>query len=114
MPQSLSAVYIHLVFSTKNREPFLRDEQMRTRLHAELGGISKKFEWPPIITGGIEDHIHLLVRFGRTITQAEWVKELTRVSSLWLKEQFIHPNSQGSRSGNPVQEGATALRLKSY
>jgi REP element-mobilizing transposase RayT len=88
MPQSLSAVYIHLVFSTKNREPFLRDKQMRATLHAEIGGISKKLECPPIITGGMEDHIHLLARFGRTITQAEWVKELKRVSNLWLKEQF--------------------------
>ena len=61
MPQSLSAVYIHLVFSTKNREPFLRDEQMRTSLHSELGGISKKLECRPIITGGMEDHVHLLV-----------------------------------------------------
>ena len=92
MPQSLSAVYIHLVFSTKNRAPFLRDEQMRARMHAELGGISKKLECPPIITGGVEDHIHLLARFGRTITQAEWVKELKRVSNLWLKEQF-HPSA---------------------
>src|SRR5438477_12957135 len=49
-------------------------------------------ECPPIITGGMEDHIHLLARFGRTITQAEWVKELKRVSNLWLKEQF-HPSA---------------------
>src|SRR5260370_40086947 len=87
MPQPLSAVYINLVFSTKTREPFLRDEHMRASLHAELGGISKRLECPPIITGGIEDHVHLLARFGRTITQAEWVKELKRVSNLWLKEK---------------------------
>lgn len=37
--------------------------------------------------GGVEDHVHLLARFGRTITQAEWVKELKRVSNLWLKER---------------------------
>src|SRR5205814_1897810 len=37
--------------------------------------------------GVVEDHIHLLARFGRTITQAEWVKELKRVSNLWLKER---------------------------
>jgi putative transposase len=35
----------------------------------------------------VEDHVHLLARFGRTITQAEWVKELKRVSNLWLKER---------------------------
>ena len=87
MPQSLSAVFIHLVFSTKERRPFLRDRAIRESLHAYLGGISKTLDCPPIIVGGIEDHVHLLARFGRTITQAEWVKELKRVSNLWLKEQ---------------------------
>ncbi len=87
MPQSLSAVYIHLVFSTKERRPFLRDETVRESSHSYLGGISKQLECAPIITGGMEDHVHLLARFGRTITQAEWVKELKRVSNLWLKEQ---------------------------
>ena len=87
MPQSLSAIYIHLVFSTKERRPFLRDETVRRSLHSYLGGISRQLECAPIITGGMEDHVHLLARFGRTITQAEWVKELKRVSNLWLKEQ---------------------------
>ena len=82
MPQSLSAVYIHLVFSTKHRQPFLRDRSLRIDLHSFLGGISKTLECPPILTGGVEDHVHLLARFGRTITQAEWVKELKRVSNI--------------------------------
>ena len=88
MPQSLSAVYIHLIFSTKNRQPFLRNKVIRTALHAELGGISKTLDCPPIITGGVEDHVHLLARFGRTITQAEWINELKRVSNLWLKKAY--------------------------
>jgi len=87
MPQSLSTVYIHLVFSTKERIPFLRDETIRDSLHLYLGGISKRLQCAPIITGGVEDHVHLLARLGRTTTQAEWVKELKRVSNLWLKEQ---------------------------
>src|SRR5450759_1391252 len=87
MPQSLSAVYIHLVFSTKERRPFLRDETVRELLYSQIGGISKKLGCAPIITGGVEDHVHLLARFGRTLTQAEWVKELKRVSNLWLKER---------------------------
>ena len=87
MPQSLSAVYIHLVFSTKHRQPFLRDKSLREDLHAFLGGTSKTLECPPLIVGGVEDHVHLLARFGRTITQAEWVKELKRVSNLWLKKE---------------------------
>ena len=88
MPQSLSAVYVHLVFSTKERRPFLSDENMSEATHRYLGGISKQLECPPIIIGGVEDHVHLLARFGRTVTQAEWVKELKRVSNLWVKEQY--------------------------
>ncbi len=87
MPQSLSAVYVHLVFSTKNRCPFLRDPQVRESAHAYLGAISKRLDCPPILIGGTEDHVHILARFGRTITQAEWVKELKRVSNEWMKTQ---------------------------
>jgi putative transposase len=87
MPQSLSAVYIHLVFSTKERRAFLKDETIRESLHSQLGGISKKLGCASIITGGVEDHVHHLARFGRTLAQAEWVKELKRVSNLWLKEK---------------------------
>jgi REP element-mobilizing transposase RayT len=52
-----------------------------------LGEVSKRLDCPPILVGGVEDHIHMLTRYGRTITQAEWVKELKRVSNQWLSEQ---------------------------
>jgi len=87
MPQSLSAVYIHLVFSTKDRRPLLRDKTTRDALHSYLGGVSKQLDCAPLQIGGVEDHVHILARFGRTVTQAEWVKELKRVSNLWLKER---------------------------
>jgi hypothetical protein len=47
MPQSLSAVYIHLVFSTKDRRPLLRDKPTRDALHSYLGGVSKQLDCPP-------------------------------------------------------------------
>lgn len=87
MPQSLSAVYIHLVFSTKNRRPLLRDETIRESLHAQLGAISRSLDCPPLLVGGVEDHIHLLARLARTITQAEWVKEIKRVSDCCIQQQ---------------------------
>lgn len=87
MPQSLSAVYIHLVFSTKHRRPLLRDASRRGALHAYLGSVSKNLDCPPILVGGVQDHVHLLCRLARTIAQAEWVKELKRVSNLWLQDQ---------------------------
>jgi putative transposase len=65
----------------------LRDAARRVALHAYLGSSSKNLACPPILVGGVEDHVHLLCRFGRTSAQAEWVKELKRVSNLWLQEQ---------------------------
>ena len=107
MPQSLSAVYIHLVFSTKDRRPFLRDKPTRDALHSFLGSASKQLECAPILVGGVEDHVHLLARFSRTITQAEWVKELKRVSNLWLKErgpEYIDFEWQGGYAAFSVSQ----------
>jgi REP element-mobilizing transposase RayT len=87
MSQSLSSVYLHLVFSTKGREPWLQDPVLRAECHAFLGGVSKQLDCPPVIVGGVADHVHLLARFGRGVTQSDWVKELKRVSSRWIKER---------------------------
>jgi len=89
MPQALSAVYIHLVFSTKDRRPYLRDRVLRDQLHSYLGRVSKELECAPLITGGVEDHVHMLARLARTITQADWVKELKRISTIWIKNEGI-------------------------
>jgi putative transposase len=87
MPQSLSVVYLHLVFSTKDRRPFLRDEILRSETHAWLGAASRELGCPPLLVGGVEDHVHLLARQSRTISQADWIKELKRTSSVWFKER---------------------------
>jgi putative transposase len=87
MPQSNSVVYIHLVFSTKNRIPFLQDKTLRSETHAFLAGASKTLGCPALIVNGVEDHVHILARFGREINQSEWVKEIKRTSTLWLKKR---------------------------
>ena len=74
------------MFSTKERRPFFSDKRTRSDLHSYLGGTSRQLECPTLVIGGVEDHVHLLARFGRKITQADWVKELKRVSNVWLKK----------------------------
>ncbi len=88
MSQSLSAVYLHLVFSTKNRSPFLTDPDQRESLHQQVGGISNTLSCPVIRVGGTSDHIHILGSMSRTITLADWIKELKRVSTNWFNQQF--------------------------
>ena len=87
MPQSLTNVAIHLVFSTKGRQRFLVDENLRSDTHRQLGAVSGSLNCPTIIVGGTEDHVHLLGRLGRTVSIAEWVKELKRLSSIWIKQR---------------------------
>ena len=87
MPQSFAAVAVHLVFSTKHRQSCFTDPALRAELHAVLGGISNRLDCPIIRVGGVEDHVHLLGCLGRTITLADWVKELKRASNVWLKER---------------------------
>ncbi|MCD6049367.1 MAG: transposase [Verrucomicrobia bacterium] len=116
MPQSLSVVYIHLVFSVKDRRPLLRDKTIRDETHAYLSGISKRLDCAPISVGGAEDHVHLLCRFGRTITQAEWGKELKRVSNLWLKEEkpgFVDFEWQGGYAAFSVSQ-SNLEQVKKY
>lgn len=86
MPQSLSKVYLHIVFSTKKRVPVL-DKKIRPVLFAYLAGVIKKKGGHAVIINGVEDHIHILTTLPRTITIADFVKEIKRTSSKWLKTQ---------------------------
>jgi putative transposase len=87
MPQSLVQIYVHLVFSTKDRRPFLRDQSFRERLHAYLVGACKGQECPSLQVGGVEDHVHLLVRLGKMNDVSTLVRELKRESSKWAKAE---------------------------
>jgi len=93
MPQSLSAVRVHLVFSTKHRLPVFQDLDLREQLHAYLGEISNRLDCPIIRVGGVEDHVHVLACLGRTVSLANWVKELKRASNSWVRHHFpAHPD----------------------
>ena len=85
MAQSLSKILVHTVFSTKDRRPFLNDRELRTELHAYVGGILARLECQPLIIGGVADHVHILSTLARTRDAASVVKEVKRGSSLWLK-----------------------------
>ena len=54
-------------------------------MHAWLGAASRELGCTPIVVGGVEDHVHILARHVRTLSQADWVKELKRTSTIWIK-----------------------------
>lgn len=88
MSQSLSQILLHTVFSTKNREPFLHDREVREEMHRYLGGILQNLSCPPRVIGGVADHVHMLYSFTRVDTVADVIKETKRGSSMWIKERF--------------------------
>jgi REP element-mobilizing transposase RayT len=84
MPQSLSRILIHLIFSTKGREPYIPPE-IQPRLHAYLSGVAANLDSPSLRIGGVADHVHLLLALGRTVSIAEVVEEVKKASSRWMK-----------------------------
>ena len=86
MPQSLSLVVVHIIFSTKDRFPCL-DPSTRPRLHAYLATVARNSKCEGYRVGGTSDHVHLAVRLSRTTTIAGLVEELKTSSSKWLKMQ---------------------------
>jgi putative transposase len=87
MLQSLANVLLHIVFSTKERRALLQNPDLRVEMHAYLAGVSENLECPAIIVGGATDHVHVLANQSRTITLADWAKELKRASSIWAKKK---------------------------
>jgi putative transposase len=86
MPQSLSYLLTHIIFSTKDRAPVL-DLDVRPALHAYLATVSRNMDCECFRVGGVADHVHLAVRLSRTLTMAKLVEELKTSSSKWLKTQ---------------------------
>jgi len=84
MPQSLSSILIHLIFSTKNREPFLTPD-IDLELYPYLASIFKAMKSPALIINGTSDHLHTLFSLSRVVAIADLVEEVKTESSKWIK-----------------------------
>jgi len=89
MPQSLSCLLVHLIFSTKERHPFLAQNELMLRTHAYLGGILREASCPSLTIGGTADHVHAFFHLSRTQHVAKIVESLKSHSSRWIKAQGI-------------------------
>jgi putative transposase len=104
MPQSLSLVIVHLIFSTKDRVACLGGS-VRPSLHAYMATVARNAGCECYRVGGVADHVHLAVRLARTITIAALVEELKTSSSKWLKTQ------QAQLSGFAWQRGYASFSV---
>ncbi|HSI75064.1 MAG TPA: IS200/IS605 family transposase [Lunatimonas sp.] len=108
MGQSLAQIYIHLIFSTKNRQPLLHSP-FEEELHRYIGGICNRKDCIPIKIGGYTDHVHILCKLSKKVTIMNLLEEIKSHSSKWIKtldkslENFYWQDGYGAFSINPAQ-----------
>lgn len=84
MPQSLYNNYIHIVFSTKYRQPLI-DDAIKLELFAYLAGACKALGCPPVRVGGYDDHVHILCQLSKSLPLMKLIAEIKANSSRWIK-----------------------------
>ena len=118
MPQSLSKVIIHIIFSTKERAAWL-DRDVRPRMHAYVATVCRDLNAEVLRVGGVADHLHIVTTLPRTISQAAMVETLKKTSSKWIKgldskyRQFYWQRGYGAFSVSPSQLNAVLEYVES-
>ena len=108
MGQSLVKNYIHIVFSTKLRKPFI-DEKIENELFAYLGGVCNKLDCTVLKVGGYTNHVHILCMLSKNITLSKLLQDLKSNSSKWIKtkgenyQNFFWQDGYGAFSVNPSE-----------
>jgi REP element-mobilizing transposase RayT len=103
MSQSFYQIYLHIVFSTKNRQPLL-DDGIRPRVHAYLATVARDHGCPFVHVGGVEDHVHLLVELGKDVLPVALIGKIKQESSKFVKtlgsrySEFYWQNGYGAFS----------------
>ena len=92
MPQSLSKVILHIIFSTKNRELWF-DSDVRPRMHAYLATVCRDLGAEFVHVGGVADHVHIVTTLPRSVSQAEFIKRIKKTSSKGIKR--FNPRYRG-------------------
>ena len=89
MPQSLSKIYIHLIFHIKTTSPEIRDGEIE-RVHSYIGQLVNTTGCYVIQVGGIGDHVHILFLLSKNVSISHVVEEVKRNSSRWIKSIAPH------------------------
>ena len=87
MPGTYSQILLHIVFSTKQREPWISPETAE-RLYPYMGGIVRAEQGVLLAVGGIEDHVHLYLRWRPDAALSDLMRTVKSRSSKWVHETF--------------------------
>jgi putative transposase len=86
MAQSLTQLFVHLVFSTKERRKML-GPAIREELEAYIVGLLENRECQPVIVKAVDDHVHMLFLLSKNLAFSKAVGEIKAVSSKWIKSK---------------------------
>ena len=98
MANTYTALHYHIIFSTKNREPWLVPD-IEQRVWAFIGGIARTHNMTALQVGGVEDHVHALVTAPPTIAPFQIAQFLKGESSKWIHEEFSALRDFGWQDG---------------
>lgn len=87
MANTYTGLFYHIVFSTKNRVPFINNE-IEKRLWAYIGGIARKHKMTALQVGGVADHLHALIFAPPVLSPSQIVQFLKGDSSKWIHVEF--------------------------
>lgn len=87
MANTYTSLFYHVVFSTKNREPFIGPD-IEQRVWAYIGGVARQHNMTALQVGGIEDHIHVLVLVPPVLSPSQIAQYVKGDSSKWIHETF--------------------------
>ena len=87
MANTYTSLHYHVVFSTKDRYPWIT-LQIEQRVWSFIGRIAREHKMTALQVGGVEDHIHALVRAPPIIAPSNIAKYLKGESSLWIHHEF--------------------------
>ncbi len=87
MANTFTSLHYRVIFSTKNREPWIRPD-IETRVWSYLGGIARENDLKALLVGGIENHVHLLLGVPPPMPVSKAVQLIKGGSSGWVKESF--------------------------
>lgn len=85
MSQSLSQMWVHIIFSTKDRYPFLKNPTVLQKVHHYIQAICHQQNCTPAFIGGIENHVHILLNMHKSLTLTKLIEEIKKSSSKWIK-----------------------------
>ena len=89
MPHTYTNLLVHIVFATKERFPLIQSE-IESRLYEYIGGTIRTLGGVCLEIGGVEDHIHMLVKLKPTMNVSVFLEKLKPAVTKWARAT-IHP-----------------------